>query len=176
MFLFELSVEREIWKTGGNGTLAELLQLASLEGLQIRALATAATRLATERRVEERERKGASERALAGRQGRYDVADYRPGLRFGSTRAPASGKPSYRPRGPSCRRRGVLRNVGAATVGPAVPLTIPFSLCPPFRRERCSYVSAGCHLVAHIHAYIRTRARAHTHTHTYHSISDSFLS
>lgn len=43
-------------------------------------------------------------------------------------------------RRPSCRRHGALRNVGVATVGPAVPLTIPFSLCPP-SRERCSYVS-----------------------------------
>ncbi|XP_026826747.1 uncharacterized protein LOC113562237 isoform X2 [Ooceraea biroi] len=91
----------------------------------------------------------------------YDVADYRPGLRSGSTRAPASGNPSYHPRKPSCRRRGVLRNVGAATVGPAVPLTIPFSLCPPFRRERYSIVTplVVMHII-HKRVQFGSRARA----------------
>lgn len=80
---------------------------------------------------------------------------------IGSTPAPVSGNPSYRLRRPSCRRRGALRNVGAATVGPAVPLTVSFSLCPPSRRNNYLYVCPECHLGAHRHI------RAQTHTQRY---------
>lgn len=90
------------------------------------------------KREYERKRRRASSQP-AGKGGILRTID--PGS--SSTPALVSGNPSYCPRGPSCRRRGALRNVGA-TVGPAVPLTIPFSLCPPSRRA--VRTCPGCHL------------------------------
>lgn len=102
-------------------------------------------------RCEEKERWSSRERARASIASRPAREERRCGLstRFfvSSTPAPVSSNPSYHLRRPSCRRRGALRNVGAATVGPAVPLTVSFSLCPPSRRNDYLYVSGvspGC--------------------------------
>lgn len=92
----------------------------------------------TERKVRDEEGERAREKVSANSASRPARED---GRRCGlSTRSPlwldacACRRQSLLPsRGPSCRRHGALRNVGVVTVGPAVPLTIPFSLCPPSR-------------------------------------------
>jgi len=107
-----------------------------------------------ERDGEENERE--SERIVpAGRQGRNDVADYRPGLCSGLTPAPVTGNPSYRPAG---RLAG-----DAALYATSVWRRWDQQCLSRFRsRSVLRLVNAvrtcsGCHLGAN------TRAHAHTH-------------
>lgn len=102
----------------------------------------------------------------AGRQGRNDVADYRPGLCSGLTPAPVTSNPSYHPAG---RLAGV-----AALYATSVWRRWDQQCLSRFRsRSALRLVNAvrtcpGCHLGANTsaHAHTYTARDTHTHTHT----------
>lgn len=149
-----------IWNWRRLEALQVLERLSHSRGVTVKSLSD---------ETERERKKSIATIARAGRRDggtTVDVADYRPGLRSGSTRAPASGNPSCRSRGPSCRRRGVLRNVGAAA-------TVWDQQCLLRFRSRfalrfvvnairtCPGVSPGC---IYIYTYTYTGAGIRTRT------------
>lgn len=99
----------------------------------------------------------------AGRQGRNDVADYRPGLCSGLTPAPVTSNPSYHPAG---RLAGV-----AALYATSVWRRWDQQCLSRFRsRSALRLVNAvrtcpGCHLGANTSAHAHTYTARDTHTH-----------